>query len=357
MAIIRPVTAQPAVSVVIPNFNGAFYLEECLRSLLRQSVPGAEIIVVDDGSRDGSIDIARRVAPQAVVLAHSRNLGFAAAANTGIRTARGDWIAILNNDTEVAETWMAECLQAIECHPDASFLACRILDYKQRDRLYSAGDCFLRAGVGYRRGQERPDQGEYQRLTNIFSPCGCAAIYRRSALEQTGGYDERFFAYLEDVELGLRLQASGRIGYYVPSAVVYHHGATTSGGEFSSLSIRLRTRNSLLLLFKSVPGPALWRMIPMIVVSQLFWFGRVLAHGGFLAYVRGLAAVVPLIPVMLADRRRMREVWRSSGSLLWQAILRSEDVARADFPRHASEPTSWFLRFYFRLFPGHGHRA
>jgi len=339
----------PLISIVIPNYNGAACLETCLRSLLGQSDPRQELLVVDNASRDHSIELIRRLAPQARILPQPANLGFAAAVNHGIREARGEWVAVLNNDTEVGAGWLAACLEAIGRHPDASFLACRILDLQDRSRVYSAGDCFLRAGLGYRRGQEQPDGVEYGREIPIFSACGCAALYRKAALEVAHGYDELFFAYLEDVDLGLRLQAAGAAGYYVPGALVYHLGGATSGGEFAPLAVRLRTRNAILLLLKSIPGQILLRCAPMILAGQASWFGRAIARGRLLSYLRGLAAVFPLLPAMLEKRRALRPLWKNSIPRLWSSILESENIARRDF-LPSRKARSRFLAWYFRRF-------
>ncbi len=339
----------PQISIVIPNYNGAACLEVCLRSLLRQTRPMLEILVVDNASQDHSVDRARKVAPQARILPQGRNLGFAAAVNVGSGEARGDWIAVLNNDTEVAADWLEECVSAIMRHPDASFLACRILDFEARDHIYSAGDCFLRAGIGYRRGQERCDGEQYGCEIPVFSASGCSALFRKDALQRAGGFDDEFFAYLEDVELGLRLQATGARGYYIPKARVYHVGGATSGGEFAPLAVRLRTRNAVLLLLKSVPGRVLRRCWPMILAGQASWFGRATAHGRLLSYLRGLGGVIPLASNMFAKRRKMRSAWKNSGENLWRSIIESEDLARQDFALPGAQ-TSRFLAWYFRRF-------
>lgn len=344
------VSSAPQISIVIPNYNGAAYLEKCLSSILRQARPAKEILFVDNASTDESVLVAQRVAPTARILRQQHNLGFAGGANAGIRHAQGDWIAILNNDTEVAAAWLGECAAAIERHPDAAFLACRILDYKKRHFVFSAGDCILRAGIGYRRGQELPDCSRYDEEIEIFSACGGAALYRKSALEESEGFEELFFAYLEDVDLGLRLQAAGRCGYYAPLAVVYHHGAATSGGEFSPLAVRLRTRNSILLLVKSMPGRVLWRCLPMILAAQASWFVRTMLRGRGLSYLRGIMGAFPMLPEMLKRRTRLRLYWRSSVSRLWQSILRSEALAREDFLGASGDRISSFLKWYFKLF-------
>jgi GT2 family glycosyltransferase len=340
----------PLISIVLPNYNGARFIESCLRSLQSQTYTKIEIVVVDNASKDQSAEIIRAVAPEAILLREAHNLGFAGGANAGIRACHGEWIAILNNDTEAAEDWLAECINAMQRQPDATFLAGRILEFSDRGRLFSAGDCYLRAGIGYRRGQERRDCEEFQRECEIFAASGCASLFRRTVLEEMNGYDEDFFAYLEDVDLGLRLQAAGYRGYYVPQAKVYHHGAGTSGGEFSPLAVRLRTRNSLLLLLKSVPAMIALRCLPMIFAAQASWLFRVIAHKRLISYLRGLGGAFFLAPVMIEKRAGLRPYWRKSRRNLWQRILQSESLARKDFPSIDLKPISLFLKWYFRLF-------
>jgi GT2 family glycosyltransferase len=339
----------PLISVVIPNYDGSGFLENCLRSLLAQTYRQVEIVVVDNASRDASGEVVRSVAPEAILLEMGRNLGFAGAVNAGIRQSHGEWVAVLNNDTVAHPEWLAECARAIAEHPDAAFFACRILDMADRDRIYSAGDCYLRMGIGYRRGQEQRDREAFHRECSIFAACGCAALYSRQALETTGGFDSRFFAYLEDVDLGLRLQANGHRGYYLPRAEVLHHGSGTSGGEFSVLSVHMRSRNSLLLLLKSVPFKVLLRCLPMIVLAQASWLLRVLVHMRLGSYLRGLGGACRLAPVMIRERARLRPAWKKCGARLWQEILKSESMARDDFSGNRGD--SKFLKLYFRLFP------
>jgi GT2 family glycosyltransferase len=305
---------------------------------------------VDNASQDESMETVRTIAPKAVLLRESRNLGFAGAVNAGIRSSHGRWIAVLNNDTELQGDWLAECVRAIQNHPAAAFFACKILGFADRNRLYSAGDCYLRGGIGYRRGQELRDREDYQKECEVFSASACAALYRREALDEIGGFDERFFAYLEDIDLGLRLQAAGHRGYYVPRAVAYHHGGATSGGEFSPLAVRLRTRNSLLLLLKNMPMLMFLRCLPMIALTQLSWLVRVVAHKRVASYFRGLGGAFLLAPAMVRERAGPDRGWKDTRRNFWQRLLQSESLARRDFVPPPEEPVSVFLKWYFRLF-------
>lgn len=343
-------TSSPTVSVVIPSLNGADLLEPCLASLAAQTRPPLEVIVVDNASGDGSAEVTGRFAPAARMLRQERNLGFAEACNRGIREARGEWVAVLNNDTEAAPDWIERCLEAAARRPGIAFVACRILESGRRDRIYSAGECFLRGGIGYRRGQEQEDHSDYRGEGCVFAAGGCASLYRRDVLERAGGFDPEYFAYLEDVDLGLRLRAADEKGWYAGSAVVYHRGGATSGGEFSPLAVRLRTRNALLLLGKCLPAAILWRSAPMILLTQAAWLARVLAHGRLGSYLHGLAQAARRAPAIAAARRRQRQAWRESSERLWRAIRDSEAAARSDLARPGASENSAFLRWYFRLF-------
>jgi len=337
----------PTIAVVIPNYNGGAHLEACLRSLAAQARPPQAILVVDNASSDNSLDRVRRVAPGAQIMPQSRNAGFAAAANLGARAAGADWVAIVNNDAELSPGWMDACLDAIRRYPQADFFACRILDFRDRNRLYGAGDCFLRAGIGYRRGEGLPAGPGFMEDAEVFSACGCAALYRRDIFLEAGGFDEGFFAYLEDVDLGLRLRAAGRRGMYVASAEVFHIGGATSGGEYSSLSVRLRTRNSWLLLAKGYPLRFWWRCAPMILMLQLSWLVRVLVRGKIMSYLAGTAGALALLPEM---RRKRCRLTSAAADRLWREILRSEDMVRKERAARARGEGSTFLRWYFRLF-------
>ncbi|MBN1569906.1 MAG: glycosyltransferase [Acidobacteria bacterium] len=342
----------PLISVVIPNYNGAEYLGACLRSLQAQTLRDMEIVVVDNASLDESVKVVQTSAPEAIVIRESRNLGFAGGVNAGIRLSKGEWIAVLNNDTEVQKDWLDEFAKAIAHRPEAAFFACRILDFADRSRIYSAGDCYLRGGIGYRRGQGLKDREDFCKECEVFSASGCAALYRRKVVEELGGFDEHFFAYLEDVDLGFRIQAAGYRGYYVPRAVVYHHGAATGGGEFSPLTVRLRTRNSLLLLLKNTPAMMFLQCFPMIFLAQISWFLRAAAHGRLWSYFKGLAAAFLLFPAMIRERPANRQSRKGTLQDLLQRILQSESLARRDFIPPASESDSAFLKLYFRMFKG-----
>lgn len=179
----------PLLSVIIPNWNGAAHLPTCLEALRRQTYPHREILVVDNGSTDGSLSLLARY-PEVRVLALGRNRGFAGAVNAGIRAARGEILVLLNNDTEAAPTWLEALAAAFARHPDAGLLASKILLFDRREVFHSAGDYYRVDGIPGNRGVWEPDVGQYDREEEVFSACGAAAAYRRALLEDIGLFDE-----------------------------------------------------------------------------------------------------------------------------------------------------------------------
>lgn len=246
--------ARGLVSVIIPNWNGAHYLPTCLDSLRRQTYPAIEIIVADNASSDGSQELLGHSYPEVRLVSLEENLGFAGAANAGIRAARGEIIALLNNDTEADPHWVAELVRALAQHPDAGSAASKMLLFDRRDTFHSAGDSFRTDGLPANRGVWQHDAGQFDREEYVFSGCGGAVAYRREMLEQIGLLDELFFFSCEDVDLAWRAQLAGWRCIYVPTAVVYHRLSATGGGVTSSF---YTGRNTIWVLVKDVPGPLL----------------------------------------------------------------------------------------------------
>jgi GT2 family glycosyltransferase len=262
----------PLLSVIIPNWNGAAHLPTCLEALRRQTYPHREILVVDNGSTDGSLSLLARY-PEVRVLALGRNRGFAGAVNAGIRAARGEILVLLNNDTEAAPTWLEALVAAFARHPDAGLLASKILLFDRREVFHSAGDYYRVDGIPGNRGVWEPDVGQYDREEEVFSACGAAAAYRRALLEDIGLFDEDFFYSCEDVDLAWRAQIAGWNCWYVPDAVVYHKLSATGGGPIASF---YDGRNFLYLIAKDYPLGLLRRFWPRVLQAQLRLAGEAL---------------------------------------------------------------------------------
>jgi GT2 family glycosyltransferase len=294
----------PVVSVVIPNWNGAEHLPTCLDSLRRQTVRDIEIIVVDNGSTDGSLELLEGRYPDACVVALGRNRGFAGACNVGMRAARGRFIVLLNNDTEVDDAWLEEVVAAFERHPEAGMVASKMLLFDRRDVFHTAGDFYRADGLPGNRGVWQRDEGQYDAEAFVFGACGGSAAYRRTMLEQVGMLDEDFFYSCEDVDLAWRAQLAGWRCIYAPRAIVYHKLSATGGGTTASF---YDGRNTIYVLIKDYPGD-LWRLHwRAILGSQLRIAGQAMrAWRGAAARARLKGQLVGLVlggPRMLPKRR------------------------------------------------------
>jgi len=247
--------SHPVVSVVVPNWNGAHHLPTCLDSLRRQTFRPFEVIVVDNGSTDQSLGLLAREYAEVQVLALGENRGFTGACNAGIRQAQGEFVALLNNDTEADRRWLTEVVAAFRRHPQAGLVASKMLLFDRRDVLHTAGDIYRLDGVPGNRGVWQPDVGQYDHEEPVFSACGGSAAYRRTLLDQAGLLDEDFFYSCEDVDLAWRAQLAGWECIYAPTAVVYHKLSATGGGVTASFH---DGRNAIYILAKDYPAD-LWR--------------------------------------------------------------------------------------------------
>jgi len=294
------------VSVIIPNWNGGHHLPMCLESLRRQTYTRVEIIVADNGSTDGSLELLASDYPEVHVLDLGENRGFAGACNAGIRAARGTLVFLLNNDTEVDARWLDEVVAAFERHPAAGMVASKMLLFDQRDTFHTAGDFYRVDGIPGNRGVWQKDMGQYEREEAVFNACGGSAAYRRAMLDQVGLLDEDFFYSCEDVDLAWRAQLAGWQCIYAPRAVVYHKLSATGGGVTASF---YDGRNFIYLLAKDYPGD-LWRIHwRAILRAQLRITAEALRAwrgAAARARLRGQLAGLVGIPRMLRKRRAVQ---------------------------------------------------
>jgi GT2 family glycosyltransferase len=317
----------PLVSVVVVNWDRKDLLRACLESLSRQSFVNFETIVVDNGSRDGSAAMVAAEFPGVRLIENSENRGFCAANNQGIAAAAGRYIALLNNDAEADPRWLEELLQVFELGADIGMAASKILVWENRQTIDKAGHLIYPDGQNRGRGTGETDRGQYDRLEETSWPDGCAAMYRKDMLDQIGGFEEDFFAYADDAELGLRARIAGWRCLYAPAAVVYHHQGSTLG-RFSPERLILIERNRVWLAAKLFP----WRLL---LLNPFYFLLRVAAgvyasqrgsgeaalftsRRGFPVLVKcffraNLAAFAGL-PRMLAKRRDVARIRRLSAS-------------------------------------------
>jgi len=296
----------PRITVVIPNWNGEKFLSTCLGSLRDQSHEDFETVLVDNGSADGSVAFVRRNFPEVRVLPLGENRGFSAAVNAGIRTSHTEYVALLNNDTEVDPGWLKALVRAADSRAEAGFFASKMVDFNDRRVLDGAGDVLRRGGLPYRLGHGEPDRGQYDDAAFVFGACAGAAMYRRSMLEDIGLFDEDFFANCEDGDLSFRAQLAGYRCLYVPSSVVYHIGSATFGKR-SPTAVRLGTRNSLCLLVKNLPTPLVLGFLPFVAVGQLSRLIVTASTSTLGAHLAGLSGALRLLPLMLKKRREIQK--------------------------------------------------
>ncbi len=311
---------RPLVSVIIPNWNGAHHLPDCLDSLGRQSYRHFETIVVDNGSTDASLALLARDYAWVRVMPLSCNRGFAPACNVGMRAARGDIVVLLNNDTEVDPRWLETLVSTFARHPEAGAVASKMLLFDDRGRLHTAGDFYRLDGMPGNRGVWQRDEGQFDEEAYVFSACGGSAAYRRALLDDVGLLDEAFFFSCEDVDLGWRAQLAGWPCVYAPQAIVYHKVSATGAGIVNSY---YDGRNFIYLIVKNYPWSLLsrhWRAVlraqAQITRDALHaWRGQAAR-----ARLRGQLAGLLGIPGMLRARRRVQRSRRASDADLLRVL-------------------------------------
>ncbi len=247
----------PRVSVIIVNWNGAKILPQCLASLARQTYTDFEIIIIDNGSTDGSVDQLEKHWPKIRVKRLKENLGFAKANNLGGHQARGLWLALLNNDAFPEPGWLKELVQASERYPDFSFFASHLIMADRPEYIDGLGDIYHISGMAWRRGHGKHHQNFSSEVSEVFGPCAAAALYPRDLFLRVGGFDEDFFCYHEDVDLAFRLRLRGHRCLYVPQALVKHLGSKSQGAH-SDFVIYHSHRNLVWTYIKNMPGKLFW---------------------------------------------------------------------------------------------------
>jgi GT2 family glycosyltransferase len=326
------------VTVIVVNWNRKNLLKPCIDSLARQAHPSFQVVVVDNGSTDGSPELVRAMAPAFPVpltlIENQTNLGFCAANNQGIEQSNSEFVALLNNDAEADPNWLAALEEAISASARTGMAASKILVWEDPKVIDKCGHLIYPDGQNRGRGSGEMDRGQFDRVEEVLWPDGCAALYRRAMLDEIGGFDEDFFAYADDAELGLRGRIAGWKCLYTPHAVVRHHrGATLGLG--SARRLTLIERNRVLLAVKLFPGNLLW--------LNAGYFGARLAAGlwaalrnrgdlrhypgttgkatAALALLRGTWSALPLIPRMLRKRRAFRPRHRLSPREIRRLLL------------------------------------
>jgi GT2 family glycosyltransferase len=322
------------------NFNRRAMLMECFQSLASQTWLPDEVILVDNGSTDGSVDVASLFPALNIrVIQNATNRGFCAANNQGFAIAKGRYFALLNNDAVADPDWLESLAGAFALGPKVGMAASKILVYAQRDKIDKAGHLIYWDGQNRGRGTGQVDVGQFDRIEEILWPDGCAAMYSREMIDEIGGFDEEFFAYADDAELGLRGRLAGWQSFYMPQARVYHHRGSTLGVH-APVRIELIERNRILLVLKHFPWSLVWLngvfyllRVSAGVVAAIRGKGEAGRIPGLwpkfrsgLALLWGAMRALPLIPSMLRKRRQFRPLRRLSNRELWR-LLRKHSIS------------------------------
>jgi GT2 family glycosyltransferase len=296
----------PALTVAIANYNGRALLEQMLPSLARQTLEPSVIVVVDDCSEDDSVAYLHESWPQVRVVQLQRRSGVSAALNACLTAAETELVGLFNNDVELEPACLAELVSEIERDPQLGSVTPKLLDFTERNVLDGAGDMLSWRGGGRRRGHGERDVGQYDGALEVFGPCGGAALYRRSALELVGGFDEAYFAYYEDIDWSFRAQLAGLRCRYVPRAVLYHRGSATLGRGFSDFNGYHLWRNPVWLVAKCFPAGALLRHAPAIARGQAGNLYTAARERKLRVWARAMRDALRGLPAVLRKRRAVQ---------------------------------------------------
>lgn len=272
-------------TIIIPNYNGLSFMEPCFESLKEQTVRDFKVLVVDNGSTDGSVEWLKEHRIPSIFL--KENTGFSGAVNTGIRAADTPYVLLLNNDTRVEPGFVAAMERAMDQSPKIFSVSSRMIQMYHPELLDDAGDMYSILGWAYQRGVGRSSE-LYQKSCRVFSACAGAAIYRRAVFHEIGLFDELHFAYLEDIDVGWRAKLYGYDNVYCPDAVVYHVGSGTSGSRYNSFKVRLAARNCIYLNYKNMPGWQLLLNAPFLLAGIFVKYLFFVKNGFGGDYVSGL---------------------------------------------------------------------
>lgn len=253
------------VTIVIPNYNGKILLENCLRTLEQQTYRDFKVLVIDNGSKDGSTEVTSETLNMEIV-ALKENLGFCGAVNLGIQKTETPYLILLNNDTEVDGHFVEKMLAGVKKSDRIFSCGAQMIDFKNHEIIDNAGDLYTAMGWAVARGKGKKC-ADFEQAVRVFSCCAGAAIYRIDILKKIGGLDENHFAYLEDVDLGYRARIAGFENWYTPDAKVFHVGSATTGTRYNEKKVFLAARNTIFVIYKNMPLLQLILNLPFILLG------------------------------------------------------------------------------------------
>lgn len=296
-------------TVVIPNYNGIKYIQACLESLYGGTTKELAVIVVDNASTDGSMELVRDRFPQVRLIVNDQNTGFSHAVNQGIRESTTPYVILLNNDTQAGLSFVHELEKVMDGDRDKKIFSAsaKLVSLYDKEKIDDAGDYYCALGWAYARGKgKKPDR--YTRDCDIFAACAGAAIYRRELLEenQVGLFDEEHFAYFEDIDLGYRAKIYGYRNRFAANSIVYHAGSATSGSRYNAFKTALASRNSIYIIYKNMPALQIVLNLPFLIMGFLIKTLFFVRKGMGRDYMSGLLRGVRLSMGPAGKRHRQK---------------------------------------------------
>jgi len=328
------------VSVIIPNYNGESYILECISRIYPQIDRKENIVVVDNHSSDNSVALLETHYPDITLIKNEKNFGFAYAVNQGIRSVTTDFVILLNNDAFARPNFVRKLYECINQNENIFSVSSKMLSYSNPHLIDDAGDQFNLLGWAFKMG-EGEDSGKYQKHKVIFSSCAGAAIYRRKIFEKIGYFDEKFFAYLEDVDICFRANIHGYKNFYCPEAEVLHIGSATSGRtKYSHFKVKISARNSIYLLYKNMPTILLILNAPCFIIGFFIKALFFLMIGFGKSYLSGL----------LEGLKTIRSIQRTKASIgyFWNYVRVEWMMVKSTFFYLISKFLKFFMKRYNR---------
>lgn len=331
---------QIKVSVIIPNYNGKEYLENCMDSLMRQDVRSFEVIVIDDASSDDSLSVVKEkypengAFPRTRYAAHERNFGFCRTVNDGIALAKAPYVILLNNDTVVEASFVKELFYAIRKYEKYSkhrkifSVQAKMISMQEKNIIDDAGDYYCALGWAYAAGKGKP-VSRYEKERKIFAACGGAAIYQKEILQTLGGFDENHFAYLEDIDIGYRAKLHDYENLFTPKAVVYHAQSAASGSRYNTFKARLSAKNSIYLIYKNMPNWQIIANLPFFVIGYSLKVLFYILKGMGDTYIKGIAEGFRLC--RSEEGKRNRQDFKQIG--IWRCLKMEGELLENTFRR------------------------
>jgi GT2 family glycosyltransferase len=317
------------VSVIIVNWNGEQFIEQCLAALMAQTIKPHEILLVDNASSDGSVEIARRF-PSVTLITLDQNTGFAQGNNLAIAAVSGasEWVALINPDAFAHPRWLETLLVEVNLNPAFNMFGSKLVNAADPTLLDGAGDVYHVSGLVWRMGHGSSVMTSEENAYEVFSPCAAAALYRRSSLLEAGCFDEDYFCYVEDVDLGFRLRLAGHRCLYVPQSVAAHVGSGTTGGAHSDFSVYHGHRNLVWTFVKNMPGILFWTLLPLHIMLNMMTVAYFIFRDQGSVILRAKRDAIRGLPRMWRKRRETQakrvasisEIWRVLDKRFWLSL-------------------------------------